>query len=187
MKKLICLAIAAIMILSMIPVMALSASAALEGDWNVLRDYQTYIDEEKGDVVIPAPGYEYTSEGLMTISPDYSNYTPKFTVQTKLPQSLKDGVYLEFRVDDYPYGGEDGAADHWLSFNLSDRENVAPGDIDFGNNWLCLIRGAGSGSASVQSFVTTQTTEEAVGSFSHKGDVSATIPMDDDGREIYTL
>ena len=187
MKKLICLAIAAIMILSMIPVMALSTSAALEGDWNVLRDYQTYIDEEKGDVVIPAPGYEYTSEGLMTISPDYSNYTPKFTVQTKLPQSLKDGVYLEFRVDDYPYGGEDGAADHWLSFNLSDRENVTPGDIDFGNNWLCLIRGAGSGSTNVQSFVTTQTTEEAVGSFSHKGDVSATVPMDDDGREIYTL
>lgn len=187
MKKLICLAIAAIMILSMIPVMAISTSAAVEGDWNVLRDYQTYIDEEKGDVVIPAPGYEYTSEGLMTISPDYSNYTPKFTVQTKLPQSLKDGIYLEFRVDDYPYGGEDGLADHWLSFNLSDRENVAPGDIDFGNNWLCLIRGAGEGSANVQSFVTTKTTEEAVGSFGHKGDVTATVPMDAEGRETYSL
>ena len=187
MKKLICLAIAAIMILSMIPVMALSASAALEGDWNVLRDYQTYIDEEKGDVVIPAPGYGYTSEGFSTISPDYSNYTPKFTVQTKEAQSLKDGIFLEFRVDDYPYGGEDGKADHWLSFNLSDKENVAPGDIDFGNNWLCLIRGAGAGAAECQSFVTTQTTDEAVGSFSHKGNVAIKVPMDENDREVYTL
>jgi len=187
MKKLIALVIAVIMVVSMVPVMALSTSAAVEGDWAVLRNPQTYIDEEKGEIVVPAPGYEYNSEGLMTISPDFTNYTPFFTVQTKEAKSLKDGVYLEFRVDDYPYGGEDGAADHWLSFNLSDRKNVAPGNIDFGNNWLCLIRGAGSGSASVQSFVTTQTTDEAVGSFGHKGDVSVTAPMDDDGRETYTF
>ena len=187
MKKLICLAVAAIMVLSMIPVMALSTSAAVEGDWAVYRDYDTYIAEEQGDVVIPAPGYEYTSEGLTTISPDYSNYTPKFTVQTKEAQSLKDGIFLEFRVDDYPYGGENGRADHWLSFNLSDRENVAPGDIDFGNNWLCLVRGPGDGTASVESFVTTQTTDEAVGSFSHKGNVNVNIPMDENEREVYTL
>ena len=187
MKKLICLVIAAIMMVSMIPVMAISTSAAVEGDWAVLRVPDSYEAEEKGEIVKPAPGYEYTSEGLMTISPDFTNYTPFFTVQTKEAQSLKDGIYLEFRVDDYPYGGEDGKADHWLSFNLSDRENVAPGNIDFGNNWLCLIRGAGEGSTNVQSFVTTQTTDEAVGSFGHKGDVSATVPMDDEGREIYSL
>ena len=46
MKKLICLAIAAIMVLSMIPVMAISTSAAVEGDWNVLRNPATYEDEE---------------------------------------------------------------------------------------------------------------------------------------------
>ena len=187
MKKLIALLIAVMMIAAMIPVMTISTSAAGEGDWNILRNPQTYEDEAKGEIVVPAPGYQYTSEGLSTISPDFSNYTPFFTVQTKDAQPLKEGIYLEFRVDDYPYGGEDGAADHWLSFNLSDRKNVAPGNIDFGNNWLCLIRGAGSGSANVQSFVTTQTTEEAVGSFGHKGDVSVTVPMDDAGREIYTL
>ena len=187
MKKLICLAIAAIMILSMIPVMAISTSAAVDGDWAVYRDYDTYAMEQEGEVVIPAPGYDYTSEGFSTISPDYSNYTPKFTVQTKEAQSLKDGIFLEFRVDDYPYGGEDGKADHWLSFNLSDKENVAPGDIDFGNNWLCLIRGAGAGAAECQSFVTTQTTDEAVGSFSHKGNVAIEVPMDENDREVYTL
>ena len=187
MKKLIALVIAVIMVVSMVPVMALSTSAAGEGEWAVLRNPNTYKAEAEGEVVIPAPGYQYTSEGLMTIAPDWSNYTPFFTVQTKDAKSLKDGFFMEVRIDDYPYGGEDGSADHWISFNISDRENVAPGDIDFGNNWLCLIRGAGSGSASVQSFVTTQTTDEAVGSFGHKGDVSVTAPMDDDGRETYTF
>ena len=58
MKKLIALVIAALMILSMIPVMAISTSAAVEGDWNVLRNPQTYEDEAKGEIVVPAPGYE---------------------------------------------------------------------------------------------------------------------------------
>ena len=187
MKKLIALVIAVIMVVSMVPVMAISTSAAVEGDWNVLRNPATYEAEEKGEIVIPAPGYEYTSEGLMTISPDFTNYTPFFTVQTKEAQSLKDGIYLEFRVDDYPYGGEDGKADHWLSFNLSDRENVAPGSVDFGENWLCLIRGAGSGAAEVQSFITNLTTEETPGSFPIQGTTSVTAPMDDDGRETYTF
>ena len=187
MKKLIALVIAVIMVVSMIPVMALSTSAAADGEWNVLRNPNTYDAEAEGEVVIPAPGYQYTNEGLTTIAPDWSNYTPFFTVQTKDAKSLKDGFFMEVRIDDYPYGGEDGSADHWISFNLSDRMNVAPGSIDFGNNWLCLIRGAGSGSASVQSFVTTMNTEEAGGNFGHKGDVAITAPMDDDGRETYTF
>ena len=147
MKKLIALVIAVIMVVSMVPVMALSTSAAGEGEWAVLRNPATYDAEAEGEVVIPAPGYQYTNEGLMTIAPDWSNYTPFFTVQTSEAKSLKDGFFMEVRIDDYPYGGEDGSADHWISFNISDRANVAPGDIEFGNNWLCLIRGAGSGSA----------------------------------------
>ena len=102
MKKLICLAIAVIMVVSMIPMVAISTSAAVEGDWNVLRNPATYEAEEEGEVVIPAPGYEYNSEGLMTIAPDWSNYTPFFTVQTKEAKSLKDGFFMEIRVDDYP-------------------------------------------------------------------------------------
>ena len=187
MKKLIALVIAVIMVVSMVPVMALSTSAAGEGEWAVLRNPNTYKAEAEGEVVIPAPGYQYTNEGLMTIAPDWSNYTPYFTVQTKDAKSLKDGFFMEVRIDDYPYGGEDGSADHWISFNISDRANVAPGDIEFGNNWLCLIRGAGAGAAEVQSFITNQTTDEATGSFPIQGTTSVTAPMDDDGRETYTF
>ena len=187
MKKLICLAIAVIMVVSMIPMMAISTSAAVEGDWNVLRNPATYDAEAEGEVVIPAPGYEYNSEGLMTIAPDWSNYTPFFTVQTKEAKSLKDGFFMEVRIDDYPYGGEDGSADHWISFNLSDRMNVAPGNVDFGENWLCLIRGAGAGAAECQSFITNKSTDEAAGSFPHQGTTAITAEMDADGREIYTF
>ena len=187
MKKLIALVIAAIMVLSMIPVMAISTAAAeVEGDWTVWRDPEKYEDVEEGDAITPDPGYTYTDDGFTTISPDWTNYTPAFAVQTKEAQPLKDGFYLQFRVDDYPYGGEDGQ-DHWLAFTISDREGITPGGIDFGNNWLALIRGEGNGAAAAQSFLTTMTTDEKVGSFALQGAPNIEVPMDDEGREIYTL
>ena len=85
MKKLICLAIAAIMILSMIPVMAISTSAAeVEGDWTVYRHHASYAEQERGEVVRPNVGYEYVDgEGLVIKAPDWTNYTPYFALQTK--------------------------------------------------------------------------------------------------------
>ena len=187
-KRLLCALLCAVLLTGLIPAAALTSSAATaEGDWTVYRTPKSYEDEKNGETVKPAPGYRYTADGFTTVEPDWTNFTPYFTVQTKEAQPLKDGIYLEFRVDEYPYGGEDGGADHWLSFSLSDRENVDPGNIDFGNNWLGLIRGAGEGSASAQSFITTMTTDEDVGTFVHNGDVSVTVPVDDEGREIYTL
>ena len=187
-KRLLCALLCAVLLAGLIPAAALTASAATaEGDWTVYRTPKSYEDEKNGETVKPAPGYRYTADGFTTVEPDWTNFTPYFTVQTKEAQPLKAGIYLEFRVDEYPYGGEDGGADHWLSFSLSDRENVDPGNIEFGNNWLGLIRGAGNGSASVESIVTTRTTDEAIGTFKYKGSVSATVPMDGDRREIYTL
>ena len=177
----------AVMLVSIFPAVLPASAASVEGDWTVYRTPQSYEDEKNGETVKPAPGYRYTADGFTTVEPDWTNFTPYFTVQTKEAQPLKNGIYLEFRVDEYPYGGEDGYVDHWLAFSLSDRENVSPGNIEFGNNWLCLLRGAGEGSASAQSFITTMTTDEDVGTFVHNGDVSVTVPVDDEGREIYTL
>ena len=187
MKRLITLVIAAVMVLTMIPVMAISSSAAeVEGDWTVWRDPEKYEDLEPGEAIRPDPGYEYTDDGFTTIAPDWTNYTPAFAVQTKEAQNLKEGFYMQIRVDDYPYGGEDGKADHWISFTISDRVGVTPGGIEHGNNWLCLIRGAGAGAAECQSFVTTMTTEEAVGNFAHKGTTSIEAPIEEE-HEIYTF
>ena len=188
MKKLITLVIAAVMVLSMIPVMTISTSAAeIVGDWTIFRDPEKY-EVEEGEVIKPDPGYEYTSDGFTTIACDWTNYTPFFTTQTKEPKPLKEGFYMEVRVDAYPYGGEDGGADHWISFNISDVEGVSPGSIDWGNNWLCLLRGDGNGANAVcETFVTTKTTEEKVGSFAIQGRPEVSVPTDDQGREIYTF
>lgn len=61
MKKLIALAICAVMVLSMIPAMALTASAAGEGIWTTCRAPYDYDDPES---YTPAAGYTYTSEGF---------------------------------------------------------------------------------------------------------------------------
>ncbi len=187
MKKLIALVIAAFMVISMIPVMAFTASAAdVEGDWHVWRDPEKY-EVDEGEAIKPDPGYHYTDDGFTTIAPVWTNYTPAFAVQTKEAQNLKEGFYMQVRVDDYPYGGEDGTADHWISFHLSDREGITPGGMEHGNNWLSLIRGAGEGSAAAQSFLTYQTTDEKVGSFPLQAAPNIEVPMDDEGREIYTF
>ncbi len=187
MKKLITLVIAVAMVMTLIPVMTFSTAAAdVEGDWTVFRDPAKY-EVEEGEAIKPDPGYQYTDEGFTTIAPDWTNYTPFFTVQTKEPQPLKDGVYLEVRIDEYAYGGEDKSADHWISFNVSNVEGIEPGSIEWGNNWLCLIRGEGDGSALMESYLTTKTTENRVGSFSGQGASHITIPVDDQDREIYTF
>ena len=186
MKRMIALTICAVMLLAMIPAGILTAGAdGTEGDWTVWRDPEKYEDAGWEDVFKPDPGYHYTEDGFATIPPDWTNFTPYFTVQTKEAQPLKKGIYLQFRVDDYPYGGEDGNADHWISFHLSDREGVKPGNIDYGNNWLCLLRGEGD-RTQLQSFVTTQS-KSTIGSFQHTGSSNIRVPMDDSGRGIYTF
>ncbi len=186
MKRLIALAVAAMMVLSLVPVMTITSSAAdIEGDWITMRkpgEYELGEDE----AYTPAPGYEYTSEGFVTIPASYKNMNPYFNIQTREAQNIKEGIYLEFRVDDYSYGGENGD-DHWISVNIADTPNINPGGTDHNNNWVSLIRGNGDGNASLQSFVTVKDTEEAGGQFIHTGDVTATIPTDADGKEIYTF
>ena len=185
MKRLITLVIAAVMVLTMIPVMAISSSAAeVEGDWHVWHDPEKY-EVDEGEAIRPDPGYKYTDDGFTTIAPDWTNYTPAFAVQTKEAQNLKEGFYMQIRVDDYPYGGEDGTADHWISFHISDRVGITPGGMEHGNNWLSLIRGAGDGNAAAQSFLTYQTTEEKPGSFPLQGAPNITAEKDDEEREIY--
>ncbi len=186
-KRVFALIICAVLLLSMIPAGTLAVSAEEgEGDWTVWHDPAKYETADWDEIVKPDPGYEYTEDGFSTIAPDWTNFTPFFTVQTKEAQPLKKGFYMQIRVDDYPYGGGNGA-DHWISFHLSDREGVIPGSIDYGNNWLCLLRGEGNGVTAAQSFLTTMSTDEKVGSFAFQGGPQIEVPMDDEGREIYTL
>ncbi len=192
MKKLIAWVVAAIMVLSMIPVMTFTASAErvfpepLDGFWSVYRDPEDYDTEI--DFYKPAPGYKYTSEGFQITSADYTNMSPKWTAQTSRPQDLTQGFYMQFRVDEFSYRGTDATpADEWIGLTISNKPLVSLGGIDHGDNIFILIRGAGDGSAVLVSQATTGTTTEEKGS-QFATDLSVNInniPRDEDGKEIY--
>lgn len=191
MKRIILSMLMLALIMSMIPVMALSSSAVdVPGDWTTYRSSGSYDEplptEENG--YTPAPGYEYTDEGFHMISADYTGATPYGVIQTKEKVSVKDGVYMELRVDQYPYGGEKGTADHWISFAIWDSPIVAPGNTKpedgFGQGWLGMCRTPGGGkSGPVMCFMQMYSPTGSLG----QGQANVAPKVDDSGKEIYTL
>ena len=193
-KRIVALIICAVMVLSMIPVAAFTASAAeVDGMWMTYRFASEYDDpDEEPDpdaepsIYKPEAGYTYTSEGFAIVPADYKDTTPSLSVVSKEPQAVKDGIYLEFRIDDYSYDGGTGA-DQWICLSLTTGEKVAPGSTAYGGGWLTLVRGAGNGASTTLPHLTDPATEDFGGSFNNIGSIGATVPMDDEGREIYTF
>ena len=193
-KRIIALIICAVMLLTMIPVALLSTGAAdVEGDWTTYRFANEYDDPdetlapgEDPPIYKPEAGYTYTDEGFSIVPADYKGFTPSMTVITKEKQSVKEGIYLQFRIDDYSYDGGTGA-DQWICLSLTTEEKVAPGSTSYGGGWLTLIRGTGDGNAVSIPHLTDPKTEDFGGTFVPGAQVSITAPMDDQGREIYTL
>jgi hypothetical protein len=106
-KRIIALLIAAIMVLSMIPVMAISTSAAGDGEWTVYQGAGSYpsADDDEDAVYPPVSGFEYTSDGFTIVQPDWTDVGPFVTATTKDAVNLKEGFFVKFRVDDYSYDG----------------------------------------------------------------------------------
>ena len=97
------------------------------------------------------------------------------------PVDIREGLYLELRVDDYSYGGANNA-DHWISFHIWDNDRMIPGNTkDYGQGWLSLIR-TGSGKHTVQSIQSGYLQFEQLG-----GMDSITPATDQNGKNIYTL
>ncbi len=191
-KRMIAMLVAVVTVASMLPVMSLSTSAAdIPGDWDTFRGGDTY-EETDDPTYAPAGGYTYTDEGFVMIGADYANTTPFNTVQSKEKQAIKEGMYMEFRIDEYSYSGEDGSADNWICLTVWNGQAPVPGNTNYGAGWLCLIRDNGTvgGPVSLESH-NTVAYEEGVnaGAFKALGTTStpAGVPLDDQGREIYTF
>ena len=112
MKKIISLFLASAMVLALILATVLSVSASIDGNWNVYGRKSAYASEEKLNET-SIPGYEYSADGLHMIPANWSNSTPWGIVQTKEQIDLRQGVYMEVRVDDFTYSG-----DKWFGFNV---------------------------------------------------------------------
>lgn len=177
------LAVLATLLLVLSSLLTLPVSAYtppdIEGDWTTYRSAAEYdLTQEEELNFTPAPGYEYDEEGLHLISPKYQNTTVFGTLQSKEVISLKDGFYMELRVDDFSYGGEDGTADNYISFHLWNRAKITPGATQYGQGWLSLIRHKDGVSA--ESF-TSDT------SFNYQGSTAIEPARDPNGKAIYTL
>ena len=187
MKKLLALVLCAVMVLAMIPAVTLTTSAAGEGDWNVRRSPNDYDDPEN---YCPAAGFYYDSEGFHTTAADYTNMGPFYAVVSKETYNMKEGFSMKFRIDDFSYKGESGNADEWISIAIGSTSNLTPGNgtNGWGSGVVTLNRGSGNGSTTVESFWSNEMDTEGNGSaFSHQGSQEATLEVDEQGREIYTL
>ena len=193
-KRIFCVLLCAIVLMGLLPIAALTASAIdAEGDWTTFRFANDYCDDScdhdaDGDVCYyrPEAGYKYTAEGFTVVPADYIDYTPQLSVMSKEVQSIKDGIYLQFRVDDYSYDGGNGT-DQWMAFTLTTEGKVCPGSLNYGGGWMSLIRGKGDGSCVFMPHLTDPATEDFRGTFTNAGMVVGAAPLDEDGREIYTL
>lgn len=184
MRKILAVLVAAVMVLAMLPVMAVTTSAAdVDGDWDTFRNGEEYTPAHEEEGYKPAPGYRYTDEGFSTVPADYTNTSPYFNVMTKEKQSLKDGFYVEMRVDEYSYTG-----DHWIGFSVWSSQELAPGNTNYGSGWLGMARVPGNGgSGQLDNAITMKKSDDAAGYFNYLTGTTITPKVDGEGREIYTM
>ena len=179
-RKYFVLFISAVVMMSAIAGLFTSVGAAdIQGDWTVYRTPSSYIPNEDGSekVVAPCPGYEYTDEGFSILAPSWKDCTPFYTIQTVDKQSLQDGFYMQFRVDDYSYAGDNGA-DHWLAFSIWDSQNLNPGSTKYGQGWIGLMYPL---TGDVYSHISN------AGAFASAGKTDISSVKDEEGRELFEL
>ncbi len=188
MKKVIAICMLLTLMLGLCSVAALPGAAAeVSGDWTTYRAASEY-PENSDKPQKPEAGYKYTDEGFTVVPADYTDSAPFMTVQSKELQPIKEGIYMEFRVDDYSYNGPEHNIDNWICISITNKEKVVPGAPAYGGGWMCLIRGNGEGAeAKTESCNTVEKTESNPGSFNNLGGKQITPKLDDQGREIYTL
>ena len=136
MKKTLSLILSAVLILSTLITLIIPASAEGEGDWDVMLAANAK-DATNASKIPLTPGYYYDETGFHTISPDYTNRNPKFTVISKEMYDL-DNFSMTVVIHDYCTMG-----DNWLSFSVwSESNGLAQGDTSgkYGDGWTSLIR-----------------------------------------------
>ncbi len=192
MKRILSVFLALSMLLGLTCAMAMTAAAAdVPGDWTTYiaaSEYPAEGEDTTGRVFKPEAGYKYTDEGFTIVPADYTDSTPFMTVQSKELMPVKEGVYMEFRVDDFAYGGPEGNIDNWICLSITNKPKVTPGLTTFGGGWMGLIRSDGvKEDAKVESCNTKEAVGDYGGEFRVIGSSNIKTKKDDQGHEIYTL
>ena len=194
-RRILSLLLCTVMVLSMIPVVAMVVSAEDEGMWTTYQSASAY--EITDGTRPPESGYGYTDEGLTIVQPDWTGETPFVTVSSKETINLKeDGLYLEFRVDEFSYGGTYHDKDHWIALTLNTGKveadgtvsgKVDPGNCAYGGGWLTLLRYKDASTMTTMPHVTRPATEGTNGTFENLGMSFLNPSKDDWGRRTFTF
>ncbi|MBE6547270.1 MAG: hypothetical protein E7667_00120 [Ruminococcaceae bacterium] len=174
MKRFLCTALVAVMILSALIAIAVTPAAADDeviststengGDWKVYSDAGMYRDED-GNLdysIVPenaiVPGYGYNEDGFFASAEFKAPAGQRFNIMSKEKHNLQEGITMKVRMDDFAYGG-----DWWLSFSVWDSPVVAQGNASgtFGQGVFGLLRGTVSRTGKIswtqsQSFISDQ-------------------------------
>ena len=136
MKKTLSIILAAVLIISALATLVVPAAAdETEGNWDVMLPAP--VMEKAEDERQPAQGYYYDETGFHSVSPNYTNYTPHFTVISKEMYNIQN-FSMTVQITDYCVEG-----DNWLSFSVwSDSNGLAQGVTSgkYGDGWTSLIR-----------------------------------------------
>lgn len=143
MKRIISIALSALMLISVFATGAISAYAAegSEGNWEVLLNAaeEESLAADK-DVYVSTPGYKYTDNGFEIVPPKYENVLSRYTVISKTKYDATN-FSIKILIDEF-----DTAGDAWLSFTFwSEKNGLAQGgngDGSYGYGWSCLLRDA---------------------------------------------
>lgn len=144
MKKKLSLALAFVMIVAVLSVVLTPTAYANDGDgmWTTMGSAKQY-EEDFFDNKNSISGYEYTEEGFHTIPADWSTSLPYVTVQSKEKVDLKQGVYMEIRIDEFSYE----ASDSWFNLHIWDSVNLTPGCQGYGEGVQAFLRPSNTGPA----------------------------------------
>ena len=127
MKKALALVLSSLMILTMLAALVVPVAAEVEGPFVVYADASEYRDDfdPDEDSYSPCAGYYYDDDGLHTTSPNWSKHTPALGIQTRDTVNLKEGVYIQIRIDKFTY-----ANDKWMTFTIYDTQYVQVGSTN---------------------------------------------------------
>ena len=170
MKKILAIAIALVMVISVMPLTASADDGQVS--WSVCNSAQAIyepdkMDEDDFDYV---PGYKYTADGLQFFTAEDDQLkamgiTARGSLQTTETYDLTKGFTMTATMQKY----DEANADKWISFSIYNYRGPSQGGNSWGYGWCCLIRPNATG-IDIQSFIS-----DAANGFQHLGSVAAAV------------
>ncbi len=136
MKKFLSILLTLAMMLSLI-IVATLPTAAIDGEWTVVAQGKQEAEQIAEGSYSSVAGYHYDSEGFHLDAANWAYQTPWARFVSKQKVDLKEGVYMEIRIDEFNYSK---GIDSWFNVMFTDEQVFTPGEATWGDASQNLIR-----------------------------------------------